>query len=92
MYAGEPMPVTWVVSPELMIAEPKSVILMSVPPAPTSRMLAGLMSRWVTPSLCAKSSARVALNAISTILSSGRSSPGAQNGSSVPPATYSITM
>jgi hypothetical protein len=65
------------VSPVVVIAEPKSVILMSVPP--TIRMFAGLMSRCVTPSLCAKSSARVHLKMISTILSSGSRFSGTQN-------------
>src|SRR3990170_2660588 len=49
---------------------PKSLTLVS--PAADSRMLPGLMSRWMTPCWNAYSSARMHLKMISTTLSSGR--------------------
>src|SRR6185503_13488899 len=83
---GEPTPATCVVSPEAIRAAPKSVIFTSV--SPVCRMLAGLISRCVTPSLCANSSARVHLKMISTVRSTGSSVCGLQYFSSVPPSTY----
>ena len=69
------MALTWVVSREVAIsAAPKSVIFTSVPSR--YRMFAGLMSRCVTPSLCANSSAREHLNTISTTWSTGSSASG----------------
>ncbi len=90
MYAGEPMALTCVVTAEVMSAAPKSVIFTSV--SLVWRMFAGLMSRCVTPALCANSSARVHLNTISTMRSTGSSISGRQNFSSVPPSTNSMTM
>jgi hypothetical protein len=84
------MPATCVVSaPEAISAAPKSVIFTSV--SPVCRMFAGFMSRCVTPSLCANSSARVHLKMISTMRSTGSKDDGLQYFSSVPPSTYSIT-
>src|SRR3972149_1443088 len=77
------MLVTCVCSAVVISAAPKSEILMVV--SSESRMFAGLMSRWATPSLCAKSSARGHLKMISTILSIGIRAAGAQNRSTVPP-------
>ena len=51
MNAGEPIALTWVVKLDEMSAAPKSVIFTSV--SPVCRMLAGLMSRWMMPSVCA---------------------------------------
>ncbi len=90
MQAGEPMANIRVVSPLAISAAPKSVTLISVSPA--KRMFAGFMSRWVMPTLCANSSARVHLKTISTTFCTGSRPSGWQNPSSVPPSTYSITM
>ena len=48
MYAGVPMLTVSLVLPVRSTAAPKSVTFTSVPPA--TMMLAGLMSRWITPS------------------------------------------
>jgi len=53
------MPDTWVVSADCVNAAPKSEILISDPPA--MRMLAGLISRCMTPWLDAYSRARAHL-------------------------------
>jgi hypothetical protein len=90
MYAGEPTLVIMVRSEMRLIAAPKSAILISVPPL--WRMLPGFKSRWVSPSVCAKASARTHLKMISATSRGSRSASGAQNFSSVPPSTYSITM
>ena len=91
MYAGEPTPVICVVSwPSRCWNEaPKSPTLVS--PYCESRMLPGLMSRWITPCWNAYSSARMHLKMISTTLLSGSSVLTSACASSVLPGTYSIT-
>jgi hypothetical protein len=90
MYAGEPTFVMTVRSETLLMDAPKSAILMSVPS--TWRMLPGLMSRCVRPSLLAKASARTHLKMISATSAGSRIDEGSQNFSRVPPSTNSITM
>jgi len=69
---------------------PKSITFTR--PSRVTMMLAGLMSRWITPCACAAASASATFSAMPAALVGASRPPLARYSARVRPSTYSMTM